>query len=53
MSRGEDAEKNKGLIPTIKAWDDMVKNGTYMFGTEEPTMLDVYFMPFIETLVDF
>lgn len=53
MSRGEDPEKNKALIPTVQAYNDLVKNGTYMFGTEEPTLLDVHFMPFIETLVDF
>lgn len=52
MSRGEDPEKNKALIPTIKAWEALAKNGTYLFGTEHPTLLDVYFAPFIETLVD-
>ena len=51
-SRGENAEKNKALAPSIKAYADLVKNGTYMFGTEEPTLLDVHFMPFIETYVD-
>jgi hypothetical protein len=52
MARGEDAEKNKALIPVILAYSELVKNGTYMFGTDEPTMLDVMIMPFLEVMVD-
>ena len=55
MTRGEDSEKNKALIPTIKAFDELIEkaNGKYLFGTDEPTLLDVWFAPFLETFYDF
>lgn len=54
MSRGQDPEVNKGLIPTIEAFDSMIAkaNGKFLFGTEQPTMLDVFFAPFLETFYD-
>lgn len=53
-SRGEDVEKNKALIPMVKGFDELIAkaNGKYMFGTDEPTLLDCWFMPFLETVAD-
>ena len=53
-SRGEDPEKNKNLIPTIQNFNALIEkaNGKFMFGTDEPTMLDCWFTPFLETFVD-
>lgn len=54
MTRGEDSEANKGLIPTIEAFDNLIvkADGKFLFGTDEPTLLDIWFAPFLETLVD-
>ena len=53
-SRGEDPEKNKNLIPTLNNFSALIDkaNGKFMFGTDEPTMLDCCFAPFLETFVD-
>ena len=53
-SRGEDPEKNALLAPTIVEFARMIKqaDGKYLFGTDEPTQLDVMYMPFLETISD-
>lgn len=53
-SRGQDPEKNKGLIPTLQFFNDLVKkaDGKFLFGTDEPTLLDCWFVPFLETFTD-
>ena len=46
-SRGEDLEKNKALTPSIIEFAKIIEkaDNKWLFGTEEPTMLDVYFAP--------
>ena len=52
MSRGEDQEANKKLEETIIAFNEIIAkaNGKFLFGTEEPNMLDVYYAPFLEII---
>ena len=52
MSRGEDQEANKKLEETIIAFNEIIAkaNGNFLFGTEEPSMLDVYYAPFLEII---
>lgn len=54
MTRGEDQEANKKLEELVVAFDSIITkaNGKFLFGTEEPTMLDVYYAPFLELLND-
>ena len=53
-SRGEDPEKVKNLIPTLQKFNELIKkaDGKFMFGTDEPTLLDCWFTPFLETFTD-
>ena len=50
LSRGEDQEKNKKLAEFIEGFSALLSkaNGKFLFGTDEPTMLDVYYAPFLE-----
>jgi len=52
MSRGEDQEKNKKVVETVEGFSALLAkaNGKFLFGTDEPTMLDVYYAPFLEIL---
>ena len=55
MCRGEDPEKNKLLIPTLEAFNNLLEKagpGKYLLGTEHPTQMDVWYAPFLETLCD-
>ena len=55
MSRGEDPKKNNALTQLLKDYDSVLSTAganKYLFGTAEPTLLDVYFAPFLETVVD-
>ena len=53
-SRGEDPEKNKALAETVKAFDALIAKaeGKFLFGTDQPTMLDVMYAPFLEMIHD-
>ena len=53
-SRGEDPEKVQNLIPTLQKFNALIKkaDGKFLFGTDEPTMLDCWFTPFLETFTD-
>ena len=39
LSRGLDAEKNKALIPMLRAFNELIEraDGKFLFGTEQPT----------------
>jgi hypothetical protein len=52
MSRGEDPEKNAALTPLIKEFARVIDQaeGKYLFGTDEPTLLDVMFLPILEAI---
>lgn len=54
MTRGEDPETNKKAIPMLQAFNKLIEDadGKCLFGTPQPTMLDVMFLPFLETLSD-
>jgi glutathione S-transferase len=53
-SRGLDATKNANLKPTIENFNNLIKkaNGKFLLGTDEPTLLDCWFVPFLETFTD-
>ena len=53
-TRGTDPEANRNAIPLIQAWNKLIEdaNGNCLFGTPEPTLLDVMLLPFLETLSD-
>ena len=54
QSRGEDKEKNQALVSTIQKFNELIKkaDGQFLFQTEQPTLLDCQFMPFLETISD-
>ena len=53
-TRGLDPEANQGLIPLLQTFNKQLEaaNGNYLFGTPEPTLLDVNFCPFLEIISD-
>ena len=52
MSRGEDKGKNKAIIEAIEGFSVVLAKapGKFLFGTDEPTMLDCIYAPFLETV---